>query len=55
MSNALPTANMQPFWGKYVLRSLQEGPQKNDQKAEKSRKERLRKLFQMVDDYVEQA
>lgn len=55
MSNIQATAAMAPFWGKYILRPMQETSEKGDKRADREREEKIRKLFEMIDDYVEQA
>lgn len=55
MSNIKATVKTTPFWGECILNQMINISRKEDERIEKERKERLNKVFEMIDDYIEQA
>ena len=55
MRNMQAVVKTTPFWGEAIIKPLFSPCEKKDKEEEKKRKEKLNKLYEMVDDYIEQA
>lgn len=55
MSSMQTVVKTTSFWGEVIINPLFRSCEKKDKETERMRKEKLNKLYEMVDDYIEQA